>query len=262
MYLPAQRCLLAALLTSTLLLQLAAAPPKKVDKPVNAGLSAWQELGNAEATGSWRVVGSVALDPEDETRLVAKQGKGILVNHRDGKDRNILTRKEYGDVDLHVEFLVSRNSNSGVYLMGRYEVQILDSWDAEGDKPRENPKHGDCGGIYQRWDPKRGKGNEGFEGHAPRVNACRKPGEWQTFDITFKAPRFDADGKLISHAKFVKVVHNGTVVHENVEVKGPTRAASFPDPSKQKPVGPLMLQGDHGPVAYRNIRIRPLNPGR
>jgi hypothetical protein len=89
------------------------------------------------------------------------------------------------------------------------------------------------------------------------VNASKPPGEWQSFDITFRAPRFDADGKKIENAKFVKVVHNGAVVHENVELTGPTRAAIS---GTEAAAGPLRLQGDHGPVAYRNIRIKPLNP--
>jgi hypothetical protein len=133
--------------------------------------------------------------------------------------------------------------------MGRYEIQVLDSFG------KKEAAYSDCGGIYQRWDPKRGKGQEGFEGHAPRVNAAKAPGEWQTFDVVFRAPRFDAKGAKTANAKFVKVVHNGQVVHEDVEVTGPTRAATFED---EKPTGPLMLQGDHGPVAYRNILIRPL----
>ena len=73
--------------------------------------------------------------------------------------------------------------------------------------------------------------------------------------MVFRAPRFDAGGKKTANARFVKVVHNGQVIHENVEVTGPTRAAAFND---EKPHGPLMLQGDHGPVAYRNPWIKPL----
>jgi hypothetical protein len=89
------------------------------------------------------------------------------------------------------------------------------------------------------------------------VNATKPPGEWQSFDITFRAPRFDADGKKVSNAKFVKVVHNGKVIHENVDLTGPTRAAHWDD---EKPAGPIMLQGDHGPVAYRNLRVKTSGP--
>ena len=174
-------------------------------------------------------------------------GTGVAVNGPKGRTRNLFSRLGHGDVEAHIEFMVPKGSNSGVYFQGRYEVQILDSWGVE------HPKYGDCGGIYQRW-----KDGKGFEGRPPRVNASRPPGQWQTFDCVFRAPRFNAQGQKIANAKFVKVVHNGTVVHENVEVTGPTRAAAFGD---EKPTGPLMLQGDHGPVAYRNIRLRPLTSG-
>jgi hypothetical protein len=121
---------------------------------------------------------------------------------------------------------------------------VLDRWGVE------NPKHGDCGGIYERW-----KEGKGFAGSPPKLNASRKPGEWQIFDVIFKAPRFDKDGNKTANAVFVEVRHNGKLVHENQEVTGPTRAAGFND---EKPTGPLMFQGDHGPVAYRKLRIRPL----
>jgi hypothetical protein len=195
-------------------------------------------------TGDWKIVGQVKPDPADQRRFVTAPGAGVAVNGSTGRTRNLLSKHHHGDVEAHVEFMVPKGSNSGVYFQGRYEVQILDSWGVE------HPKYGDCGGIYQRW-----KDGRGFEGHPPRVNASRAPGEWQTFDCIFRAPRFDAQGKKIANAKFVKVVHNGTVVHEDVEVTGPTRAATFGD---EKPTGPLMLQGDHGPVAYRNIWLRPL----
>jgi len=211
------------------------------DKVLLAGndLSAWR--GN---TGQWAVAGDVAIDPANPKLLTSSPGKGAIVNGPTGRTCNLLSKHEHGDVEAHVEFMVPQKSNSGVYFQGRYEIQILDSHGVE------KPQYGDCGGIYQRW----GK-QGGFEGHGPRVNASLPPGQWQTFDIVFRAPRFDAQGKKIANAKFVKVVHNGKVVHENVEVTGPTRAASFND---EKPLGPLMLQGDHGPVAYRNLWLRPV----
>ena len=82
----------------------------------------------------------------------------------------------------------------------------------------------------------------------------RAPGQWNTFRIDFQAPRFDGAGKKIASAKFIKVELNGKVIHENVEVPAPTRSALT---GKERPAGPLMLQGDHGPVAYRNLRITP-----
>ncbi len=208
---------------------------------VGSDLSAWQ--ANA---GQWQIVGSAQMNPDTPKSLTVTPGEGILYNGPQGRTVNLHSKLEHGDVEAHIEFMVPKGSNSGVYFQGRYEIQILDSWGVE------KPGFGDCGGIYQRW-----QDGKGFEGYAPRVNASLPPGQWQSFDVVFLAPRFDSSGKKIANAKFVKVVHNGKVIHENVEVTGPTRAASFND---EKPLGPLMLQGDHGPVAYRNIWLRPLRP--
>jgi hypothetical protein len=204
-------------------------------------LSAWRQ-----PTGAWEVVGNAFLNPTSAGLLAWKPGAGSIVNGPKGRTNNILTKMEHADVEAHVEFMVPKGSNSGVYFMGRYEIQVFDSWGVK------EPKYSDCGGIYERW-----KDNKGYEGRAPRVNASRAPGEWQTFDVVFRAPRFDADGKKIANARFVKVVHNGVIIHENVEVTGPTRAATYDD---EKTAGPLMLQGDHGPVAYRHIRLRAISP--
>lgn len=203
--------------------------------------------------GDWVAASDVSLDAENKKALVWKPASDdestlAYVNGKAGKTQHLSTKLEHGDVEAHVEFMVPQGSNSGVYFMGRYEIQVFDSWDSEKNRPKENPTYSDAGGIYERW-----KDNKGYEGHAPRVSVSRAPGEWQSFDVIFRAPRFDANGKKIENAKFVKVIHNGRVVHENVEVTGPTRAADFDD---EKPTGPLMLQGDHGPVAYANVRIR------
>ena len=208
--------------------------------------NAWRE-----PTSAWMIVGDTFNDPEDEKRLAWKPGTGVAVNGPKGVTRHLFTKIEHADIEAHVEFMVPKGSNSGVYFQGRYEIQVFDSWGVE------KPKYSDCGGIYQRWhEEKEWKQSErGYEGRPPRVNASRKPGEWQSFDVIFRAPRFDDNGNKISNAMFVKVVHNGTVIHENEEVTGPTRAAAFKD---EKPIGPLMFQGDHGPVSYRNIRVRAL----
>jgi hypothetical protein len=203
-------------------------------------------LDKWKKSGTWFEAGEAGLDPSNEKLLAAKDGKGVLVNGKDGKTANLFTAAEYGDVEAHVEFMVSKGSNSGVYFCGRYEIQVLDSFG------KKDVHYSDCGGIYQRWDEKRGKGKEGYEGHAPKVNASKAPGEWQSFDVVFRAPRF-VDGKKTENAKFVKVVHNGQVIHENVEVTGTTRAGAWED---EKPAGPIMLQGDHGPVAFRNFKVK------
>ncbi|MEO6788697.1 MAG: DUF1080 domain-containing protein [Chthoniobacteraceae bacterium] len=204
-------------------------------------LSAWRD-----PLGAWSVVASVALDAENPKAFTSKPGEGVMLSSAAGKSANIVSKAEHGDAEIHVEFTVPQSSNSGIYVQGRYEVQVFDSF---GKAPIA--EH-DCGAIYQRWDPKRGKGKEGYEGHTPVVNASKAPGEWQSFDITFRAPRFDASGKKIENAKFIRVVHNGQVIHENVEVTGPTRGSKF---EAEAPTGPIVIQGDHGPVAYRSLKI-------
>ena len=211
--------------------------PKEVQLNISAAdTSAW-----GQNVGAWKVVSSAKMDEKNPKRFSMTEGKGLLINGDQGHTENLFSAARHGDVQAHIEFMVPKGSNSGVYFQGRYEVQILDSWG------KKKVSFGDCGGIYQRYDKK-----GGYEGHAPRQNASLPPGEWQTFDVTFRAPRFDPDGKKTANAVFVKVVHNGKLIHENVEVTGPTRAAGFAD---EKPLGPLMLQGDHGPVAYRNLHL-------
>ena len=206
-------------------------------------LSAFNDPGE-----NWMVAGGAAVDRHREGDLRPVAGEGVLVNRpTDEHSANLFTEMEHGDIELEFDFLVPKGSNSGIYLMGRYEVQVFDSWGADP------PRFSDAGGIYQRWDERRGAGREGYEGHPPRVNASRAPGLWQHVRILFQAPRFDDQGRKTADARFVWVEHNGVVIHENIKVTGPTRAAAFED---ERPLGPLMLQGDHGPVAYRNMRLK------
>ena len=162
-----------------------------------------------------------------------------------GRTGDIETREHFGDCQLHLEFATPAEvrgdsqgrGNSGVFLMGRYEIQVLDGYD--------NPTYADgtTGAIYGQ--------------HPPLVNACRKPGEWQTYDIYFTAPRFGPDGKLLAPAR-VTVVHNGIVVHNNRELLGPTAHKSLPQYRAHEERGPIALQ-DHGdPVRYRNVWVRDL----
>ena len=206
----------------------------------SSGLTGWSD------TSGWRNVDRAVMDKTDE-RAIGIDGidGGILVSQR-GDGSHMKTESKFGDVALHVEFMIPEGSNSGIYLQGRYELQVFDSWRTE------SPSSGDCGGIYERWDESRSPA--GYDGHAPDINASRKPGHWQTYDVIFRAPRFDEQGNKIANARFEKVVHNGVLIHEDVELSGPTRG-SLPEPAEVSE-GPLMLQGDHGPVAYRDIRIR------
>ncbi|HVM49435.1 MAG TPA: DUF1080 domain-containing protein, partial [Candidatus Acidoferrum sp.] len=172
-------------------------------------LSGWRK-----PTGTWSVVKSVSLDPANPESFVAVPGQGVLVNSTNAHTVNLVSVPEFGDMQLHVEFCITKHSNSGVYLMGRYEVQVYDSYGVEKDKYPGI----ECGGLYPRW-----IGQQNIEGHSPMVNTSKPPGEWQSFDITFRAPRFDAAGKKLANACVVKAMHNGKVIHENVELKGPTR---------------------------------------
>jgi hypothetical protein len=203
------------------------------------GREAWQK------TKGWSRAESVAADPKNAKRLTFTPGTAILVNGRDGRAPDLISKQKFGDLEVHVEFLIPKQSNSGVKLQGFYEIQIADS------QGRARTTGSDCGGIYPRAEL-RPRYHHIDEGTAPRINACRPAGEWQTLDIVFRAPRFQ-DGKKSANARFVKVVLNGKVIHENVELQYPTGHAWH---NKESATGPLLLQGDHGPVAFRNVRVR------
>ena len=201
---------------------------------------------------NWQLAGGLGGDPRTQKKLTPLPGAGVLVNNPTEAARgHLVTTADHGDAEIDLDFLLTPGSNSGVYLMGRYEVQLFDSWKVKA------PTFADCGGIYQRWDAARGPGHEGFEGTAPRANAARAPGLWQHLHIEFQAPRFDPSGKKTANAHFTKVVLNNFIVQENVDVSGPTRAALFTD---EAPLGPLMIQGDHGPVAIRALAIKRFDP--
>ncbi len=211
-----------------------AAADDKPAAPFNGkNLEGWS-FKNPKERSKW-TVGFAALDPADPAKFVVKAASDIpeLVNNQGG-GVDIYTYEKYGDSIIKLEVMVPKGSNSGVYVLGEYEVQILDSFG------KEKVGAGDIGGLYSA--------------AAPRVNAAKEPGKWQTMEIHFQAPKFEGDKKT-ANAKFVKVVLNGQTIHEDVEMKGPTPSGVT---GKEAPTGPLMFQGDHGPVAFRNIQIRPL----
>ena len=193
----------------------------------------------------------VLFNGRDLSHWRGKDGGAAKWNVREGYVEvapgagDITTTDKFGDVQLHIEWATpavvkgegQERGNSGVFLMDRYEVQVLDSYD------NKTYFHGQAGSVYKQ--------------HAPLVNASRKPGEWQTYDIVFHAPRFDDQGKVIDRAR-VTVLHNGVLIQNNVEIYGLTyndRPALYIAHSAEEP---LHLQ-DHGnPVRYRNIWIRKL----
>ncbi len=207
-----------------------------------------QDLSAFENPGeSWGIAGGVSASLEEANVINTKNGTGILVNDpSDHQGKDLFTNFEHGDIDLELEYMMAKESNSGIYLQGRYEVQLLDSWTTK------NPSSGDNGGIYERWDEDRPEGQKGFQGYPPRQNASRAPGLWQDLKISFRAPRFDDEGNKIENAKIIEATLNGVTIHEDVELLGPTRGAISNEEASQ---GPLRLQGDHGAIAFRNISI-------
>lgn len=206
-------------------------------------LNAFEKPGD-----NWQIASDAIANPDKEGDLKPLSGTGILVNRVSSKNRtHLVTRDSFGDVELELDFMMAKGSNSGVYLQGRYEVQLFDSW------TKQDPSFSDCGGVYQRWNNTK---NLGFEGYAPLVNVARAPGLWQHLRILFRAPRFNENGAKTEPARFEEVYLNGVLIQQQIALTGPTRASLFED---EQATGPLMIQGDHGNVAIRNIRYRLLS---
>lgn len=198
----------------------------------------------------WEFASGAKLDPKNPKRLVPEDGVGVMVTGGpNGRAKDLYSKQKFADLEVRAEFLIAKGSNSGIKLMGLYEIQIYDSYGVE------EPKGSDCGGIYPRAEDKP-RYHHIDNGFPPTVNAAKPAGEWQTLAITFTAPRFGPDGQKTANAKFVKVVLNGQLVHDNREVGTPTGSAYV---KPEVAAGPLQLQGDHGPVAFRNVRVRPLS---
>ena len=201
-------------------------------------LAGWQPAGK-KGTAQW-AYGTAALDPAHANRIKSTGPGTDLINPEPGL--NLTSEASFGDCRVELEFMVphaspgnSVDSNSGIKLMNIYEIQIFDSFG------KAMPGKVDCGAVYSET--------------APAVNACKPAGEWQTLVIEFRAPRFDAAGKKTENAKFVKVILNGKVVQDNVEIAHGTNVSRN---APEHPTGPLYLQGDHGSVAFRNLQVTAL----
>jgi len=187
-------------------------------------LSAWESLEGGEAL--WRI------DQNSAVTVVARAG-------------DIRTRKSFADIQLHIEWRTpdiasgdgQGRGNSGIFLMERYEVQILDSFN------NRTYSNGQAASVYKQ--------------HIPLVNASKGPGEWQAYDIIFTAPRFGRNKRAI-HPATLTVLHNGVVVQNHVTIQGPTRFVGVSDYDVHGKA-PLRLQNHGNPVSYRNIWVRELD---
>lgn len=208
-------------------------------------LSAWHtpkydygaRMDHVESILAWKTSNPSFTDAEWEVKdgaMIVSPGKGAIE-----------TKQSFGDVQLHIEWLAPVDpgkkgqgySNSGIFLMGLYEMQILNSY--------ENSTYGN------------GQGGAMYKQHTPLVNASRPPGEWQSYDIIFNAPRFKEDGTL-ERAANITAFHNGVLIQNNAELSGPCVFIGEPYYVAHPEKMPILLQ-DHGnPVRFRNIWVREL----
>lgn len=206
-------------------------PGKQNDQPPSDAIV----LFNGKDLNEWITTkGEPAKWNVHDNSMIVKKGTG-----------DMRTKKTFGDCQLHVEWRSPTviesegqgRGNSGIFLMGKYEVQVLDSYN------NRTYSNGQAGSIYKQY--------------IPLVNATKQPGEWQTYDIIFTAPRFNADGSVRSPA-YVTVIHNGVLIQNHVELKGETVYIGQPSYKNHADKEPIILQ-DHGnPVEYRNIWVREL----
>lgn len=192
-----------------------------------------------------------AWEPVRPGESLWKIDDGAMVVVPKPKPCDLRTKRAFGDVQLHIEWRAPADAkgsgqdrgNSGVFFMGRYEIQILDSYH------NSTYVNGQAGAVYKE--------------HAPLVNASSPPGEWQVYDVVFIAPRFDAQGKLLSPARMT-AFHNGVLVQHDVVLTGPTpngptyHQATLPPYEAHAAKLPLQLQDHRHPVAFRNIWVREL----
>ena len=169
----------------------------------------WEPLLNGKDLAGWKACDAAAKNEWYTTRSVRFERllgptqlngrpapSGVILNGPTGRTANLCTERAFGDVELYLEFMLAKGSNSGIYLQGLYEIQIFDSWGSV-----DAMKTSDSGAIYHRWIDERGVG-----GAPPMVNASRRPGEWQSYQAWFRAPRFDAAGRKTAPARFLRVL--------------------------------------------------------
>ncbi len=205
------------------------------DEPSIISLADMEAFQGAGA--SWQIVGNAAADRKTSGDMMSESGSGVLIYRPGSEDGgNLVTEMTHGDLRLELDFMMSKGAESGIFLQGRYEVQLADSWGVR------NPRASDNGGVVS---------GEGMGLH-PYSNASRAPGLWQHLEIVFRAPTFDANGRKTSNAAIRRVAINGEVVQGAVELR---RTSATAPTMNEQAEGPLVFQEGSAPVAYRNIRI-------
>lgn len=263
--------------TSLLVAYRPAAPDQDQKKLPEADSDGWITLFNGKDLTGWTFKNPTAkktwvvcpkgvkLDPADPTRLIPDENGNspvpVLLSGDDGRGSDLLTAYDFYDYELHLEFTVSKGSNSGVYNRGLYEIQIFDSFGVK------EPAFHDCAALYER--------------ARPSMNFAKPPGEWQTFDIKMRGRQlslkwngnavyndYDVRYGETDQAAFERLLKENATKPPELQVKleekegkyvgffgnGGTRSSL---PGADRP-GPMLIQGDHGPVALRNVRIRPI----
>jgi hypothetical protein len=223
-------------------------------KPLLNGtnLDGWSFVSPRGAS-NWMTTKAVAWGGTNNPRVLAgRPGEpgGVIVNTAitNRAASNLMCNEKAGDFELWIEFMIPKVSNSGVYLHGLYEMQV---WDSFGIVPQFDT---DRTGALYHYEGGPINGQDG--GTVPLVRAERDHGYWNSYHVWYQAPRFDASGKKIQNAKVLRALCNGQLIHENKERLGRTQASQNMPEAATNPV--VMLQGDHGFVAFRNIYVRPL----
>ncbi len=245
--------------------------------PVVPGEGSWETLFNGkdltgwtprnpDAKPVWVVCDDVKLDPDDPTRLLPIGDGGspdaVLLCGGDGRGSDLMTEQTFDDYELHIEFTVPKGSNSGVYNRGLFEIQIFDSFGVK------SPAFHDCGALYER--------------AVPPKNLALAPGEWQTYDITLKGKRLTLvwNGETVYKDRDIRYGETDKAAFERLTAENASKPPALRVKLEEKDgryvgyfgeggtrsglsgpdrPGPILLQGDHGPVAFRHIRIRRLS---
>ncbi|KAA3611457.1 MAG: DUF1080 domain-containing protein [Planctomycetota bacterium] len=214
-------------------------PPRDIE------LEGWMRLTWADAMDAWQCEGWQLCDAEIDLKhpeqFKTMPGNGALINVGKGPSSNYQSRYSFSDMELELDFMLPRGGESGIYLMGCYEIQLRDQ-SSQGD-----PAASDCGGVTP---------SGSWPGRPPAISVYQGPGVWHSLKIRFEAPRFDHDGSKKRNARLSRVILNDTVIHQNVALPGPTDGAPV---SSERPFGPIVIEGTSGPVAIRGVMVKPIH---